>query len=182
MTSGSPSTQFSSERQPTVRGRKRGSPHKSSINKAADSKLDSMLGQAHKNIKKSLEKGDVKTSMWLVDTVRKDRGTRVEEGLLEPLIGALETLEDVEQVSQTAILLAIKGDMSFEQLKFTQEALARHAILGGVIELKRLREEVDEMVNATLPQAKFGAGHVPAWGRLEKLVKGDVEDAEEIGK
>lgn len=182
MPSGSPSTQFSSERQPSVRGRKRGSPHKSSINKAADNKLQDMLGQAHTNIQKSLKKGDVKTSMWLVDTVRKERGTRVEAGVLEPLVNALETLDDVEQISQTAILLAIKGDMSFEQLKFTQEALARHAVLGGVIELKRLREEVDEMVNASLPTTRLGTGHIPAWGRLEKLVKSDIEDAEEVDK
>lgn len=151
------------------------------MTKKANEKLDAMLGTAHRNIKKSLENGDVKTSMWLVDTVRKDRGTRVEEGVLLPLVGALESLEDVEQISQQAILLAIKGDMSFEQLKATQEALARHSVLAGVIELKKLREEVEEVVNASVSGAKFGSDHIPVWGRLEKLMKrGDVEDAEEV--
>lgn len=131
--------------------------------------LDEMLGQAHTNVLKALKKGDIRTSMWLVDTLRKERGSTLEAGVLSPLVGALETLDDVAHVSHQALLLAIKGDMTFDQLKCVQEALARHSVLKGVIELRTLRNEVEDMVRAA--EAKpvgFSRDHIPKWGRLAK--------------
>jgi len=168
----SPSTRFTSENNPRP-GRKKGQTNARS--KRIDKKLDDMLGDAHKNIQESLKKGHVGTSMWLVDKVSKERGTRVEEGVLKPLADALETIEDVERISKHALVLAISGDMSFEQLKAVQEALARHSVLAGVIELRKLREEVEAMSREAEPAAEIGKGHLPSWGKLKPV---DVPDAE----
>lgn len=144
------------------------------VTRRANAKLDEMLGQAHRNIKKSLRQEDVRVSMWLIDRVSKDRGTRVEKGLLEPLVEALETIEDVEVISRRALLMAIEGDMSFEQLQAVQEALARHSVLAGVIELRQLREEVDKLAQDNKPVTQLGNGHIPDWGKL-KTVNAEAE-------
>lgn len=151
------------------KGRPRGGVAKSALTRRTEEKLDDMLGVAHKNIKTALNKRDVKVSMWLVDRVAKERGTRVEKGLLEPLIEALESIEDVEQISKQCVLLAINGDMSFEQLTAVQEALARHSVLAGVIELRKLREEVDQLAQDQEPTKQLGSGHLPEWGKLKTI-------------
>lgn len=139
---------------------------------AVRKKLDDMLGQAHMNVAKALKKGDVSTSRWLIEHLKAEQGERIPKGLLAPLVSALETLDDVAQVSKQALLLAIEGDMTFDQLKFVQEALARHSVLAGVIELRRLREEVEGMVKAADlgKPTVLGNGHLPSWGRLAKDV------------
>lgn len=137
------------------------------VTKRANAKLDDMLGLAHKNVKAALKRGNVSVSTWLIDTARKERGTTVEQGLLEPLVNALESLDDVEKISKQAVLLAINGDMSFEQLKAVQEALARHSVLAGVIELRKLRDEVDRMAEDDRPEAQIGRDHLPDWGKLK---------------
>lgn len=139
------------------------------ITRRVNAKLDEMLGQAHRNIKKSLKAEDVRVSMWLVDRVAKDRGTSVEKGLLEPLVNALETLDDVEVISRRALLMAMDGDMSFEQLQAVQEALARHSVLAGVIELRQLRDEVDKLAQDNKPATQLGNGHIPNWGKLKTI-------------
>ena len=135
-------------------------------------KLDDMLGQAHQNVAKALRKGDVPTSRWLIEHLAEENGSKLPKGLLAPLISALETLDDVAQISKRALLLAIDGDMTFEQLKFVQEALARHSVLAGVVELRRLREEVEAMTKAADigKPTVLGRDHLPSWGRLAKDV------------
>lgn len=141
------------------------------LKEKVDLKLEDMLGQAHTNVQKALKKGDIRTSMWLVDLIRKERNSTLEESVLAPLIGALETVEDVAQISKMALMLAIKGDMSFEQLRFVQEALARHSVLSGVIELRNLRNEVDEVMRAVEAKpAAMTREHLPSWGKLARDV------------
>jgi hypothetical protein len=155
---------------PKGKGRPRG--HSvSEKTRAVRLKLDQMLGDAHRNIAKALKKGDVPTSRWLVEHLTKEDGIRAPRDLLEPLVQALETLDDVAEVSKRAVLMAINGDMTFDQLKFVQEALARHSVLSGVVELRKLREEVQAMVDAAniAPQV-LGRDHLPSWGRLAKDV------------
>lgn len=165
----SPSTRFTKENQPKNRGRKKGSPRKSVVNVKAEQKLSDMLGKAYDNVKKSLEKGDVKVSMWLIDQARKERADVLESGVLDPLVKALDTLEDVEQMSQQSVLLAIKGDMTFPQLKAVQDALARHSVLKGVIELSRLREEIEQLRQNETDPHDLGSDHIPDWGRLKDI-------------
>lgn len=171
----SPKTRFTSRDgdnpPPKSPGRPRGSVQVTPKVKAIRQKLDEMLGQAHKNVAIALKKGDVKTSIWLIDHLQGLEESRLPKDLLTPLVNALETVEDVAQVSKSALLLAINGDMTFDQLKFVQEALARHSVLSGVVELRKLREEVQAMVDAAniAPQV-LGRDHLPSWGRLAKDV------------
>lgn len=156
---------------PPKGGRPRGKTSVSPKTRAVRQKLDDMLGQAHKNVAAALKKGDVPTSRWLIEHLNAQEGSRVPKGLLDPLIGALETLEDVAQVSKQVLLLAIQGDMTFDQLKFVQEALARHSVLSGVVELRKLREEVAELLDAgTVKPKLMNKDHLPSWGRLAKDV------------
>lgn len=173
----SPATRFKPGQAP--KSDKPRGPTKTRVRKLADEKLDDMLGLAHKNVALALRKKNIGVSTWLIDRAAKERGTRIEAGLLEPLVGALETVEDVERISKSALLLAIKGDMSFEQLKAVQEALARHSVLAGVIELRLLREEVERMTRDVDSPATFTRDHMPSWGRLKPEDKGH-EDAEII--
>lgn len=167
----SPSTRFSRANQPpdTVkRGPKPGSKNRATVKKLVDAELEKMLGDAHKNIAKSLKKGDIRTSMWIVDTVAKRASDRVDPELLQPLVQAVETFDDISTVSKHALLLAIQGDMTFDQLKAVQDALARHSVLQGVVEIADLRRELrelekDQQVN------DLGTGHIPTWGRLKDV-------------
>jgi hypothetical protein len=134
-------------------------------------KLDEMLGQAHTNVAKALKKGDVPTSRWIIERLAEEHGNRMPKGLMAPLVQALETLDDVAQISKQVLLLAIEGDMTFDQLKFVQEALARHSVLSGIVELRKLREEVEAMAEANnIKPAALGRDHLPSWGRLAKDV------------
>lgn len=159
------SRRFSSEYNPRT-GRIPGAVAKSTVKRKVDEALEKMLGQAHSNINKALKKGDVRVSMWVVDTVRKVASDRIEPGLLDPLVAAVETFEDIEQISQQALMLAIKGDLTFDQVRAIQEALARHSVLKGVIELADLRREIAEMREAEEGITELGTGHVPSWGKL----------------
>lgn len=134
-------------------------------------KLDELLGQAHTNVARALKKGDVPTSRWVIERLAEEHGNRMPKGLMAPLIQALDSLDDVAQISKQVLLLAIDGDMTFDQLKFVQEALARHSVLAGVVELRKLREEVEAMTkaNETKPTV-LGNNHLPSWGRLAKDV------------
>jgi hypothetical protein len=169
----SPSTRF----KPGNPGGPGSSINKGKVQQLADDKLDEMLGKAHENVKKALNKGDVRVSMWLVDAVRKQRGLRVEEGLLDPLVDAIDSLDDVEYVSKQALLLAIKGTMNFEQLKAVQEALARHSVISGTVEIRRLREEIDEMRQQSSADMTITKDTLPTWGRLRDVTTS--EDADE---
>lgn len=164
---------------PKPPGRQKGTPNAKPSTIRMNRKLDEMLGQAHLNVSKALKKGDVPTSRWLIEHLASEQGNRVPKGLLAPLVQALETLEDVAQVSKRALLLAIDGDMTFEQLKYVQEALARHSVLAGVIELRKLRDEVKEMVEANdIKPSVLGKDHLPSWGRLAK----DVTPTHDVGQ
>jgi hypothetical protein len=144
-------------------------------------KLDEMLGQAHKNVAKALQKGDVPTSRWIIEHLRDEDGKRIPKGVLAPLVQALDTLEDVAQVSKRVLLLAIEGDMTFDQLKFVQEALARHSVLAGVVELRKLRDEVEAMARANdLKPSVLGRDHLPSWGRLAKDVTPTHDAAQKL--
>jgi urease gamma subunit len=156
---------------PPKGGRKPGSARISEKTVRVRQKLDEMLGQAHMNVAKALKKGDVPTSRWLIEHLREEGDSRIPKGLLKPLVQALETLDDVAQISKQVLLMAIDGDMTFEQLKFIQEALARHSVLSGVVELRKLREEVVALMEANdIKPAQFGRDHLPVWGRLAKDV------------
>lgn len=171
----SPKTRFTKETRPKG-GRKPGalaSTVTKQVNAKVEKSLESMLGKAKANVMTSLNKRDVKTSIWLIDKLKRDEGTRVKQGALSALLGplaeALKSLDDVEKISKAALLLAIEGDMSFEELKAVQEALARHSVLAGVIELKKLRDEVDAMVEADKPTNVITKDHMPAWGKLRDV-------------
>lgn len=138
-------------------------------------KLDDLLGKAHENVRVALNKRDIKTSTWLIDKLSKERGLSLAKGLLEPLVDALKTLDDVQEISKRALLMAIEGDMTFEQLKAVQEALARHSVLSGVIELRRLREEVESMTTAAEPTKMIGRDYMPAWGKLKDVTPVQAE-------
>ena len=156
---------------PKSPGRPRGTPARSEKTVKLHKKLDEMLGQAHLNVAKALKKGDVPTSRWVIERLAEEQGSRMPKGLLAPLIQALGSLDDVAQISKQALLMAIDGDMTFDQLKFVQEALARHSVLAGVIELRKLREEVEAMTKANdVRPTVFGREHLPSWGRLAKDV------------
>ncbi len=134
-------------------------------------KLDELLGQAHTNVARALKKGDVPTSRWVIERLAEEHGNRMPKGLMAPLIQALDSLDDVAQISKQVLLLAIDGDMTFDQLKFVQEALARHSVLAGVVELRKLREEVQAMADAAnIKPTVLGRDHLPSWGRLAKDV------------
>lgn len=137
--------------------------------------LESLLGKAHDNIKHALGKKDVRTSMWLIDTVRKNAADRVEAGLLDPLVQAVETFEDIETVSHQALLLAIRGDMTFSQLKAVQDALARHSVLKGVVEIGALRREIESLQAHEGGVQDLGSGHLPSWGKIRAIDADTVE-------
>jgi hypothetical protein len=171
----SPEHRFTAENNPG-RGRQKGalaSTVTKKVNAKVEEKLHDMLGKAHLNIKAALNKRDVKTSMWLIDKLKRDEGTQLKKGklsdLLGPLANALDSLDDVETISKAALLLAIDGDMNFEELKAVQEALARHSVLAGVIELGKLREEVAKMSEASAPSKALGNDHMPDWGKLKDI-------------
>ncbi len=142
-----------------------------------NARLDAMLGVATQNVEQALADGDVKTSTWFIEHLHKVRGTRLPKGLLTPLAGALEKLDDIETISRQSLLLAIDGDMTFEELKATQEALGRHANLAGMVELGRLREELEQLKEEAAAQPPVGMGHAPRWGRLlDRLNATDGDD------
>jgi hypothetical protein len=172
----SPSTRFTSDRQPAQRG-KRG-PAKTKVRRLVDEELDNLLEQAHANIKRALRKGDVRASMWLVETVQKKAANRVRPDLLSPLVQAVETFEDIQTVSQQALMLAISGDMTFDQLKAVQDALARHSVLKGVVEIGDLRRELHELEASENNSVDLGKDHLPSWGRLQEMKPANEQPAE----
>lgn len=164
------STRFTSENQPPKekRGRPKGSKSKATIRRAVDQELDRLLGQAHKNIEAALKKKDLRVSMWLIDLHAKRSVDTVDLRELGPLIRAVETFEDIERVSQEAVLLAIQGDLTFSQVKAVQEALARHSVLKGVVEIGDLRRELRELQKEEQGH-DLGTGHLPSWGRMKDI-------------
>lgn len=63
------------------------------------------------------------------------------------LSGVLNSYEDIGQLSQEAILMAMDGLMSFEQVEHLQKLLMAHATIQGYVELKDLREELERLAN-----------------------------------
>jgi hypothetical protein len=143
-----------------------------------DEELDKLLGKAHTNIRSALNKGNVSVSMWLIDHVQKKASNRVRPDLLSPLIQAVETFEDIQQVSQQALLLAIQGDMTFDQLKAVQDALARHSVLKGVVEIGDLRRELRDLQSEESNAIDLGTDHLPSWGRLKDVTPANKQPAE----
>lgn len=182
-------TRFTSKTAPRT-GRKPGTKNKAPIERAVEDRLDEMLDAATRNIEAALAAGDAKTSMWFIEHMRRQRGTRVEKGLLAKLGAALDRIEDIELVSRRAVLLAIDGDMTFEELTAIQAALGRHSSLAGLIELKGLREELAELRDEVSGnKTENGMQHAPAWGRLiertsqpedAELDDDDDDDAEDV--
>ena len=158
----SPSTRFQKGNKASP-GRPKGSPNKATVKRKVDHCLSKMLGQAHKNVADSLKKGHVTTSIWLIEHLRRGKEESFEEGVLAPLVQALETIEDVEQISKQAVLLAIKGDMTFNQVRAVQEMLARHTVLKGAIEIASLRREMEELRSLSSESGGFGVDHYPSW-------------------
>lgn len=59
----------------------------------------------------------------------------------------LEQYDDLQQVSHEAILMAMDGLMSFEQVEHLQRLLTAHAGIAGYMEIKDLREELERLAN-----------------------------------
>lgn len=146
------------------------------VERMVQEELDRILGLARENIEAAINAGDLKMSAWFVQEYNRRMGTR----LLQPLKNAVERIEDVEEVSKESLLMAIQGTMSFEELQAIQEALARHSVLSGMVELRKLRAELEEIQEETGvgDKASQGVEHLPAWGRLKAIT--DTPQAEDI--
>lgn len=176
-------TAFTVETAPRQGGKKgrRFKHFKTRAKEKVDGLVEEMFAEMDKmaaaNVLEALRKKNAKVSMWYLDQRAKQLGTRLPSGLLRPLIQAVETLEDAELISKQALLLAIDGEMSFEQLKAVQEAVARHSTLSGLVALRELRSDLDAIRNEEASGAarKIGMTHAPVWGRLRD---DPVEDAE----
>lgn len=168
---------FTSTNQPAKRGRPKGRPNRSTILKHGLEGLDKMLDKSFENVTKSIEKGDIATSKWLIERADRREQERMSAEALAPLmevITQIKTMEDIERVSEYALLLMIKGDMTFDQLRSTQEALARHTVFKGTIELSTLRAELEELREHASGGVAAKTDHFPAWGKL----RADAVDVE----
>lgn len=129
-----------------------------------EDELQSMVGLAHGIVKSRLRRKDPVFARWFLEHHARTSGTR----LLTPLVSATRSMPDVETVSREAMLAAIRGIMTFEELKAVQDALMRHTVLNQMIDLRSLRRELDGVME-TMGSSTTSVDHMPAWGRLKEV-------------
>lgn len=139
---------------------------KTKLQELFEERMDHLMHMSLENIERAIESGDVATSMWFIGQRLKKRDRK----LLRPLQLAVKNLDDVERVSLETVERALSGKMTFEEAKAIQETLARHSALSGMVELSRLREELDQFKAAQGVDDKMSVDHMPAWGRLKEVM------------
>lgn len=164
---------FTSENQPAKRGRPKGRKNNRTLALQDNPHAEDLTKRSLLNIKQAIEKGNLPTSRWFIERSDRMQAERLRANLFLPLVqslGGIDSVDDLERISKHALLLMVKGEMTFDQLKYVQEALARHTVLKGTIEIAELRAQLEEL------QKDVGGGklvdmtdHYPSWGKLREV-------------
>lgn len=122
-------------------------------------------------IQEAVENGDLKAAMWYVDRQDRREGIRIEEGLFARMRDM--TPERLERMSRDVIRRAVEGKLNSAQVKFIQDAIARHSELMMAREIKQLREDIADMKERGVGGGSGARrltlnGSTPTWGRLSE--------------
>ncbi len=131
--------------------------------KMADEMMDAMLGKSSKIVEEALDAtrtvGDGENAKEVPDLQTRRETARFVLSRFAPpskaktfienkLSATLDSFADVENVSQEAIILAMDGLMSMEQVAHLQTLLQNHAAISGYMKIEELREELSRLANA----------------------------------
>lgn len=137
---------------------------KARVKAGIDAEFKKLFDKAHKNIEKALTSGDKQVSMWFMDVYLKRYNSRLDT----PLKVDISTPEGLLNLSREALSRAKDGQIPFYQLKYIQDAVARHLVLSDSSMVADLRREIEEL-SATMQVKTSGKEHMPAWGRLRAI-------------
>lgn len=138
--------------------------------------LEELVPAARRNIRTSLREGNVGTSKWTIERMAEARGTRVDLGGG----GKMLTFADATEASRDALVEALSGELSLEQLAMVQEAIKGHVQFAALEELQALRAEVEELraerETTATASTRLPPGSAPRWGGFVQPADADIVD------
>jgi hypothetical protein len=158
-----------------IRHNRRGRP-RSKASAQAQAIIDDTLtvidGAAEVNIRDAVTSGNLRASQWWLERRERQHGRRIKMAV----DNAVADAEDVIQIGRQALIQALTGDISLEDLQHVQAALKAHVTLLTAMEIDELKAKV-----AALEQAQTINGYsnalppnsMPRWGALQ-----NAEDVE----
>lgn len=176
MTSENPSRDTAGRFRPGHGGRPRGSRNKrktyspeefsNSVDEQATEKLEGLLDKAVGVIDKQLRQGSLKAAIWVLDRALPDERSKLSQAIPD---ADMTSLEGIIQAAQTTSQMVADGLLGLDAANRFMTILTNCAQLRGYLELKELREMVEEFEKEPAKRLPLSEGVVfPTWGNLGK--------------